>query len=72
MIPPRITFVVGPLAEPLSHWCERHGRTPSEAVRVALSAMLRVSEPAMDGRREHMERVNAARAQRAAKRKRRK
>ena len=47
MIPPRITFVVGPLAEPLSHWCERHGRTPSEAVRVALSVMLRVAEPVM-------------------------
>ena len=47
MIPARITFVVGPLAEPLSQWCERHQRTPSEAVRVALSAMLRVAEPVM-------------------------
>jgi hypothetical protein len=68
MIPPRITFVVGPLAGPLSQWCERHQRTPSEAIRAALSAMLRMSEPAMDGRREHMQRVNAARARRSKKR----
>jgi hypothetical protein len=66
----RITIRVGDLAGPLSQWCERHGQTPSEATRTALARMLRVEAPAMDGRQEHIARVNASR--RAAKRKRRK
>jgi hypothetical protein len=47
MIPPRITFVVGPLAKPLAEWCEKHGATPSQAIRLALSRLLRVEAPEM-------------------------
>lgn len=47
MIPPRITFVVGPLAKPLEAWCEQHGATPSQAIRAALAKMLRVEVPHM-------------------------
>lgn len=64
----RITIRVGDLSEPLAAWCERHEQTPSEATRTALARMLRVEEPAMDGREEHIARINAAK--RAAKRKR--
>ena len=70
MIPPRITFVVGPLAEPLSQWCERHGRTPSEAIRAALSAMLRVEEPVMPEGNPAF-RAQKKRAKRATRKKRR-
>jgi hypothetical protein len=67
----RITFRPGYLAGPLAAYCERHGMTPSEGVRLAVAAMLGQTTPPMDGRREHIARVNAARAKRA-KRKRRK
>ncbi|NBW19790.1 MAG: hypothetical protein EBR82_68635 [Caulobacteraceae bacterium] len=56
----RITLRIGDLAGPLSRWCERHGQTPSEATRTALARMLRVEAPAMEGRQEHIAKVNAA------------
>jgi len=43
----RITFRLGSLAEPLSAYCEKHGTTPSEAIRLALSRLLRVEAPEM-------------------------
>jgi hypothetical protein len=56
----RITFRPGPLAGPLAAYCERHGTTPSEAVRLAVAKMLRVEAPAMEGHVETIRRVNAA------------
>jgi hypothetical protein len=43
----RITFRLGPLAGPLAAYCEKHGTTPSDAIRLALSRLLRVEEPEM-------------------------
>jgi hypothetical protein len=43
----RITFRLGPLAGPLAAYCEKHGTTPSEAIRLALSRLLRVEAPDM-------------------------
>ena len=43
----RITFRLGPLAGPLAAYCERHGTTPSDAIRLALSRLLRVDAPEM-------------------------
>jgi hypothetical protein len=43
----RITFRLGTLAEPLAAYCEKHGTTPSEAIRLALSRLLRVEAPEM-------------------------
>jgi hypothetical protein len=73
MIPPRITFVVGPLAEPLSQWCEAHGCTPSEAIRKAVARLLHVEEPEMpQGNPDIAEQAAAGAAARWKKRKRRK
>jgi len=63
----RITFRLGPLLKPLAAYCEKHGTTPSEAIRLALSRLLRVEAPEMDGHVEAIQRVNAAK--RSAKRK---
>jgi len=46
-LPDKISFRPGALAGPLAEWCETKGRTPSEAIRVALSRMLRVKQPDM-------------------------
>ena len=43
----RITFRLGPLAGPLAAYCERHGTTPSDAIRLALARLLRVEAPEM-------------------------
>jgi len=43
----RITFRLGPLAGPLAAYCEKHGTTPSDAIRLALSRLLRVDAPEM-------------------------
>jgi hypothetical protein len=43
----RITFRLGPLLEPLAAYCEKHGISPSDAIRLALSRMLRVEAPEM-------------------------
>ena len=43
----RITFRLGSLAGPLAAYCEKHGTTPSDAIRLALSRMLRVEAPEM-------------------------
>jgi hypothetical protein len=43
----RITFRLGPLAGPLAAYCEKRGTTPSDAIRLALSRMLRVDAPEM-------------------------
>jgi hypothetical protein len=44
---PKLTIVLGPLAEPLAAYCEKHGTTPSEAARLALAKLLRVKPPKM-------------------------
>lgn len=31
----RMTFRLGPLAGPLAAYCEKHGTTPSDAIRLA-------------------------------------
>jgi hypothetical protein len=43
----RVTFRLGPLAEPLASYCEKHGTTPSDVIRMALAKMLRVKVPKM-------------------------
>jgi hypothetical protein len=43
----RVTFRLGPLAGPLSAYCEKHGTTPSDAIRLAVSRLLRVEAPEM-------------------------
>ena len=43
----RITFRLGPLAGPMAAYCEKNGTTPSEAIRLALSRLLRVEAPEM-------------------------
>jgi hypothetical protein len=43
----RITFRLGPLAGPLAAYCEKHGITPSDAIRLAVSRLLRVKAPEM-------------------------
>ena len=43
----RITFRLGSLLGPLAAYCEKHDTTPSEAIRLALSRLLRVEVPEM-------------------------
>ena len=43
----RLTFRLGPLAEPLAAYCEKHGITPSDAIRLAVAKLLRVAAPDM-------------------------
>ena len=43
----RITFRLGPLAGPMAAYCERHGCTPSEAIRKAVARLLHVEAPEM-------------------------
>jgi hypothetical protein len=43
----RITFRLGPLAGPMADYCKKHSTTPSEAIRLALSRLLRVEAPEM-------------------------
>jgi hypothetical protein len=43
----RITFRLGSLAGPLAAYCEKHGRTPSDAIRLAVAKLLRVATPEM-------------------------
>jgi hypothetical protein len=43
----RITFRLGPLAGPMAAYCEKHGITPSEAIRLAVARLLRVDAPTM-------------------------
>jgi hypothetical protein len=43
----RITFRLGPLAGPMAAYCEKHGTTPSEAIRLAVAKLLRVATPDM-------------------------
>lgn len=43
----RITFRLGPLAGPMAAYCEKHCTTPSDAIRLALSRLLRVEAPEM-------------------------
>jgi len=69
----RITFRLGSLLGPLAAYCEKHGITPSEAIRLALSRLLRVEEPEMTpGNPDIGEQAEAGAAARWRKRKRRK
>ena len=43
----RITIRLGPLAGPMAAYCKQHGTTPSDAIRLALSRLLRVEAPEM-------------------------
>jgi hypothetical protein len=43
----RITFRLGPLAEPLAAYCEKHCITPSDAIRMALAKLLSAKVPKM-------------------------
>jgi hypothetical protein len=43
----RVTFRLGPLAGPLAAYCEKHGTTPSDAIRLAVAKLLRVAAPEM-------------------------
>jgi len=56
----RVTLRLGPLAALLAAYCERHGTTPSDVIREALAAKLRVKAPAMEGHVETIRKVNAA------------
>jgi hypothetical protein len=69
----RITFRLGPLAGPLAAYCEKHGTTPSDAIRLALSRLLRVDAPEMTpGNPDIGEQAEAGAAARWKKRKSRK
>jgi hypothetical protein len=69
----RITFRIGSLAGPMAAYCERHGTTPSEAVRLALSRLLRVEAPEMTpGNPDIGEQAEAGAAARWQRKKRRK
>jgi len=43
----RVTFRLGPLAGPMAAYCQKHGTTPSQVIRLALSRLLRVEAPEM-------------------------
>ena len=43
----RVTFRLGPLAEPLEAYCKKHDTTPSDAIRLAVAKLLRVAAPEM-------------------------
>lgn len=43
----RFTFRPGPLSGPLLAYCEKHGITPSEAIRKAVARLLHVEAPEM-------------------------
>ena len=62
-----LSFRPGPLAGPLGEWCDDHSTTPSQAIREALSDMLGVSEPPMDGHVRTIEAVNKSRKTRGEK-----
>ena len=69
----RITFRLGPLAGPMAAYCEKHGTTPSDAIRLALSRLLRVDAPEMKpGNPEIGEQAEAGAAARWQRKKRRK
>jgi hypothetical protein len=69
----RITFRLGSLSWPLAAYCEKHGTTPSDAIRLALSRLLRVDAPEMTpGNPDIGEQAEAGAAARWKKRKRRK
>jgi len=69
----RITFRLGSLLEPLAAYCEKHGITPSEAIRLALSRMLQVEAPEMTpGNPDIGEQAEAGAAARWKRKKRRK
>ncbi len=69
----RITFRPGELAGPLAAYCEKHGTTPSDAIRLALSRLLRVEAPEMTpGNPDIGEQAEAGAAARWKRKKRRK
>ena len=70
----KITFRPGTLASPLLAYCQRHGCTPSEAIRKAVARLLHVDAPEMpQGNPDIAEQAAAGAAARwKAKRKRRK
>ena len=69
----RITFRLGPLAGPMAAYCDKHGTTPSKAIRLALSTLLRVDVPEMTpGNPDIGEQAEAGAAARWKKRKGRK
>jgi len=44
-IPKKLDFITGQLADPLGAWCDSTGKSPSEALRLALAAFLGVDAP---------------------------
>lgn len=46
-IPEKFTVRLGDLRKPLEAWCDEHQQKPSEAVRLAVAAMLGVDAPEM-------------------------
>ena len=63
----KISFRPGSLSGPLGEWCDKYNTTPSQAIREALSDMLGVSEPPMDGHVRTIEAVNKSRKTRGEK-----
>lgn len=47
MIPEKLTVRLGDLRQLLEVWCDEHQKKPSEAVRLAVAAMLGVDAPEM-------------------------
>lgn len=43
----KISFRAGPLWGPLQAWCDKHKKTPSDAIRIALAKMLKEDVPEM-------------------------
>lgn len=63
-LPDKISFRPGKLAGAMARWCKKNEKTPSEAIRVALAAMLDVEPPAMNGNLKSLRRVNRERKKR--------
>lgn len=66
-VPDKITFRPGNLAGPLVTYCDKHGLTPSAAVRKALSEMLEKPEPSMDGNVKNLRQYREARCKHCGK-----
>ena len=69
----RITFRLGPLAGPMAAYCEKHGTTTSDVIRLALSRLMRVEAPEMPPGNPHIgEQAKAGATARWKRRRRRK
>lgn len=60
-LPEKLSFRPGSLAKPMEDWLDENGGSPSDMIRLALSELMGVKPPAMDGRTRHINKVNERR-----------